>query len=125
MFVRLGNARQRIRHTEGDDAGSNAGSGSIRSGRLKIAAPLGVNLIDCGLRQKPCPSTNQEALVVTGGTVGAGRTVGIGRVGAVAVRAVEISSVVVHERIVLVADVVVDTLFFMSTIELVQLIIGI
>ena len=70
MLVGFGDAGQRVGHAEGDDASSDAGTGGIGAGGLKVATALEVDLVDGGLGDLGGEAGDQEALVIAGGTVG-------------------------------------------------------
>lgn len=96
VLVRLCDTGQGIRHTVGFGAQTDAWPGRIGSGSFKIATPLETHIVDHRIGERRCPVSDEEALVVTGGRVGAGRGVGVRGVGGIAVGLIEISEIEVR-----------------------------
>ena len=78
VLIGLRDAGQGVGHAEGDDAGGDAGPGSVGAGGFKVAAVLEVDLVDRSLADLGGEAGDEEALVIAGGSVGAGRAVGEG-----------------------------------------------
>ena len=109
VLIRFRNTWQRVRHAIGDQArNADAWAGRVRSCGFQVASVLEVNLIDRAVGDLSGEAGNQEALVVAGGAVRCRRAVCECGIVAVAIGAVEIGEVVVHERIVLLIDVPVQ-----------------
>src|SRR5207302_10539725 len=70
VLIGFSDAGQRVGHAEGDDAGSDAGTGGVGAGGFEVATVLEVDLIDGGLGDLGGEAGDQEAPVVAGGAVG-------------------------------------------------------
>ncbi len=114
VLIRLGNARQRVGHAEGDHRPPESrqhGRRSIGARGLQIAAPLAVNLVDRGrtrLRWSSRPPGNARGSSV-GPLVQGELLVKVFAPGCSRSVLSKSAQVEIDERIVLVVDVIVQT----------------
>src|ERR1019366_7741825 len=100
---------KRVGQADGEHAYGDRGAGIVGAGRLKVAAPLAMNLIDHAAVDSCGKAAHQKALVIVGGGVGRRRAIGDRRGRSIAVGRVEVGEVKVDERVVLRVDVVIQT----------------